>query len=222
VTPSLRAEGIDNRALDPEREPIYEALATLVAKGGLPALEVESVLDAAGIDRAIFDQHFRGVQDCFDQLWEQLTAEYTSGWNAAFGGDAPWRDRLRAAAYYTLRYFSEDPTRTTFFMVGAQSGGELAQARRDRMIARAIEMVDEARTALAHPDSIPRNEAEAVVGAIYEAILGAASEGDLERLAERVPQLMYIAVLPYRGIEAAEAELRRGPADLARYQSRDL
>jgi hypothetical protein len=54
------------------------------------------------------------------------------------------------------------------------------------------------------------------------AIVGAVSDGDLERMPELVPQLMYIAVLPYQGAEAAEAELRRGPADLARYRSRDL
>jgi hypothetical protein len=85
-----------------------------------------------------------------------------------------------------------------------------------------VEMVDGARSELDDPDSIPRSEAEAVVGAIYEGLLGVVSEGDLERLTEHVPQLMYIAVLPYLGVEAAEEELRRGPDDLARYRSEDL
>jgi AcrR family transcriptional regulator len=221
LTPSLRAAG-STAELDPERERICEALASLVAERGLPAVDLEALLAGAGVDREGFERHFSSPRDCFDRLWEELTAEYTSGWNAAFAGEAPWRDRLRSAAYLTLRYFTEDQTRAVFFMVGAQSGGEVAQARRDRMIARAIEMVDEARFELDRPDSIPSSEAEAVAGAIYEAMLGAVSSGDLERLPELVPQLMYIAVLPYQGAEAAQEELRRAPADLARFRSGDL
>lgn len=222
MTPSLRAAQADIAELDPERERICEALAVMVAKSGLPAVDIQPVLLHAGVDRETFDHHFGGLQDCFDRLWDELTTEYTSGWDAAFAGSAPWRDRLRRAAYFTLRYFSEDPTRTAFFMLGTQSGGEVAQARRDRMIARGVVMVDGARSELDDPDSIPRSEAEAVVGAIYEGLLGVVSEGDLERLIEHVPQLMYIAVLPYLGVEAAEEELRRGPDDLARYRSEDL
>jgi AcrR family transcriptional regulator len=222
MTPRLRAPSTDPGALDPERERIYEALAELVVERGLPEVQLEDVLESARIGRELFERHFDDLQDCFDRLWEEMTAEYTSAWNASFAGEASWRDRLRSAAYLTLRYFTEDPTRAAFFMVGAQSGGEVAQARRDRMIARGIEMIDEARTELPDPDSVPRSEAEAVVGAIYQAILGAAGEGSPDRMVEAVPQLMYLAVLPYQGAEAAQEELERGPRDLARYHSGDL
>lgn len=201
---------------------IDRALIELVAERGLPGLEAAMVAERAGVDPGAFERSYRSVQECFDQVWEGLTIEYTSGWDVAFAGDRPWRDRLRAAGYFTLRYFTEDPVRTTFFMVGAQSGGEIAQARRDRMIARGIAMVDEGRLELPDPDAIPPSEAEAVVGAIYEALLGAAAAGDLEQMPELVPQLMYIAVLPYMGVEAADAELRRGPDDLVLYRRGDL
>jgi AcrR family transcriptional regulator len=219
---SLRAPGADDAEPDAERERIYEALVSLVAKHGLAAVDIEAILRVADVDRQTFDRHFSSLQDCFDRVWEEMTAEYTAGLNAAFEGDGPWRDRIRAAAYFTLRYFSEDATRATFFIVRAQAGGEIAQARRDRMIARGIEMVDEARSELPDPDSVPRSEAEAVLGAIYEASLGAVRSGKLEQAAEWVPQLMYIAVLPYHGPEAAQEELRRGPEDFARYRSGDL
>jgi AcrR family transcriptional regulator len=201
---------------------IDRALIELVAEHGLPAVDEAMVAERAGVDLDAFERSYTDVQDCFDQVWEGLIVEYTSAWDAAFAGEGPWRDRLRAAGYFTLRYFTEDPVRTTFFMVGAQSGGEIAQARRDRMIARGIAMVDEGRLELPDPEAVPPTEAEAVVGAIYEALLGAAAGGDLERMPELVPQLMYIAVLPYKGAEAAEEELRRGPDDLVLYRRGDL
>lgn len=201
---------------------IDRALIELVAEDGLPAIDEVMVAARASVDIADFERSYTNIQDCFDMVWERLTFEYTSSWDAAFGGDRPWRDRLRAAGYFTLRYFTENPVRTTFFMVGAQSGGEIAQARRDRMIARGIAMVDQGRGELPEPDAVPASEAEAVVGAIYEALLGAVAGGDLEHLPELVPQLMYIAVLPYLGAEAAEEELRRGPDDLVLYRRGDL
>jgi AcrR family transcriptional regulator len=207
---------------DPDRIRIERALIELVAEVGFPGLDKETLLTRAGVDAGAFDRQFASLQDCFDQVWEALTAEFTAAWNASFAGDGPWRDRLRAAAYFVLRYHSEDMTRAAFFFIGAASAGEVAQARRDRMYARGVEMVDEARTELDDPDSIPRVEAEAIFGAIYKATIDALRSGDVEAGATIIPQLMYIAVLPYLGLEAAEEELRRGPDDLVLYRRGDL
>ena len=67
-----------------------------------------------------------------------------------------------------------------------------------------------------------RSEYEAIVGAIYGAAVAGMQGGGVEKLPELVPQLLYIAVLPYLGAEAAEEELRRGPDDLVLYRRGDL
>ncbi len=205
-----------------ERQRICEALIALVAEHGYEPTTVEMIVERAGVTKVDFERHFADRQDCFDQLWEEMNVDYIAGLRSRFEGSAPWRERFRAAAYYIVRYFLEDLTRATFFLVGALGAGEIAVARRDRQIQIGIDMVDAARAELPDPDSIPRAQAEAIAGTIYEAVFGAARKADPKRAVELVPQLMYIAVMPYFGVQAAEEELRRGPDDVVRYERGEL
>lgn len=84
---------------------------------------------------------------------------------------------------------------------------ELTGALRDHLFGEYIAMVDAGREAAADPDSIPPFTAEGVVGAITEVIVRRLGvENDLE-LADLVPEMMYLAVRPYLGEEAARREL---------------
>jgi AcrR family transcriptional regulator len=204
------------------RQSVRAALISLVAERGYPAVDLDAVLEQASVSREDFLLHYSGLQDCLDRIWEEMTAEFMAGLRDAFAGGGPWRDRLRRAAYYTLGYFREDATRTVFFMVGTLAAGDLATARRDRMIGLGVELIDGGRDELADPDAVPRAEAEAITGGIYEAIVSHVNNEPLETLDELVPQLMYLAVLPYQGAEAAQEELRRGPADIAHYRTGGL
>ena len=205
-----------------QRARICEALIALVAERGYEPTTVEMIVKRAGVTRVDFERHFADRQDCFDQLWEEMNADYIAGLRRHFDGDGPWRDRLRVSAYFVLRYFLKDLTRATFFLVGALGAGELAVARRDRQIAVGIDLMDAARAELPDPDSVPRAQAEAVVGTIYQTLFATARKSDPKRAIELVPQLMYIAVMPYFGVKAAEEELRRGPQDIARYERGEL
>lgn len=119
-------------------------------------------------------------------------------------------------------YFQEDSERASFFMIGARSAGDVAQARLYRMLELCIDLIDAGRQQLDDPDSVSRLKAEAVVGAIYEAVLTGLQRTGVEGFPDLVPKLMYIAVLPYLGPEAAQEELRRGPQDFARYERGEL
>jgi AcrR family transcriptional regulator len=174
------------------------------------------------VDRATFDRYFASVEDCLDRTWEEMTDAHIARVIGAAAAEQTWRDGLRSAAYAALRFHQEDEVRARFFLVESLAMNELAQARRDLMMSAFIDLIDSARTELEDPDSVPRSEAEAVIGAIYEATVSGMQGKGIAGLPELVPQLMYLAVLPYQGIEAAEEELRRGPGDLARYARGEL
>ena len=91
-------------------------------------------------------------------------------------------------------------------------GGELAQAHRDRYVRRPIELIDEGRREAPDPDSLSPALAEAVFGSIYRTLareLGGSGRG--AEPDQFVPQLMYMAVRPYLGEEAAREELTTPP-----------
>ena len=206
------------RKRSPERQRIVAALIELVVEVGYESLTVSAILEHAGVSEADFARKFRDKEDCLDRVWEAMTAEHIALVRETAAAEGCWRDGLRAAAYAALRFHQEDQLRARFFLIEALSTGEFAQARRDVMMEAFVDLIDEGRTELADPESVSRSKAEGVMGAIYEGAVAGMREGGVDALPELVPQLMYIAVLSYSGVEAAEAELRRGPEDIARYE----
>jgi hypothetical protein len=71
-------------------------------------------------------------------------------------------------------------------------------------------MIDEGRKELDDPDSMSRSSAEWVAGSYMEMMLKRLGrQGPMAK--ELVPQLMYMAVRPYLGEEAAKEELAMPP-----------
>jgi hypothetical protein len=134
----------------------------------------------------------------------------------AFAAEDAWVDRLRAVAYEMARFFEEDLDRAYAMAVDVLSAGPRAQAIRDAGMQGLIELIDQGRQELDDPDSMTRATAEGIGGAIYNRIHRELAAGNFGA-ASLVPALMYNAVLPYLGTEAALAELyRRPPASLCR------
>jgi AcrR family transcriptional regulator len=127
-----------------------------------------------------------------------------------FNAEDAWVDRLRAVAYEMARFLQEDPERTYAMAVEVLSAGPRAQSIRDAGIQTLVELIDQGRQELADPDSMTRATAEGIAGAVYNRIHLEVAAGNFDGTAF-VPKLMYNAVLPYLGTEAALAELHRPP-----------
>lgn len=85
--------------------------------------------------------------------------------------------------------------------------GSAAQARRDRLLQGLADLIDAGREELEDPGSVSRCTAEIVARAIYGTVLGKLEEGSVERDSELLPELVYMAVMPYLGSRVAEEEL---------------
>ena len=70
------------------------------------------------------------------------------------------------------------------------------------------DLIDAGRGELEEPDELSRATAEIVAGAIYFTIQNKILEGFIDRGEDFLVELVYIAVLPYLGVAAAEEELR--------------
>jgi AcrR family transcriptional regulator len=103
-----------------------------------------------------------------------------------------WRGRLRLAAYALCRRRRRNP---------AEFEAEVQEL---------VELIDEGRGEPEAPRSLTRVTAEALGGAIFHELSLAARAGAPPE-SELVPGLMYLAVLPYAGVDAATEELRTPP-----------
>ncbi|HVY97204.1 MAG TPA: TetR/AcrR family transcriptional regulator [Solirubrobacterales bacterium] len=191
-----------------EREALAVAVVDLMAADGYEALSPEALAARAGVETEAFERHFASVQDAVLQVYWQHTDEFTELLLATYEGEGRWRDRLRAAAYAAARWIRDNPTVVRFGTVRMFSAGLMAQAQRESHLQRLVDLIDGGRQELEDPDSVGRGVAESVFGSIYEFLVREVQGGSGTRAAESfVPELMYIAVRPYLGHEAAREEL---------------
>jgi AcrR family transcriptional regulator len=196
------------RALrDPARDRIAVAAVQLIGGNGYAATGVETLCERAQVSRRHFDRCFVDMEDCFLSLHDEITAELCGRVMSAYEGPAAWHDRIWAAGWAAMRFLQEDPLRARFLVVEVNGAGNRAQARRDRIMQRLADLLDAGREELEQPGSVSRCTAEVLAGAIYGTILTKVEGGCIDRREEFLPELVYMAVMPYLGARAAEDEL---------------
>jgi len=151
------------------------------------------------------------------ELWRVQSAEFAHRTQGAFGAAPDWRRGLRALGWEACRYLQEDPERACL-LVALTYADEIVAAGRDHLMDEYVEILHRGRFERPEAADVPRFRAEAIVGAVWETLASRVTAGAFHELPHGVPQLLYLAVLPYLGPEAAEEELRRGREDLERYR----
>jgi AcrR family transcriptional regulator len=198
----------------PERERICQALIDLVLERGYERTSVDSVLERAGVGRADFDRHFSGKEDCFAQTFSSHVATaFEARVFGAFERHRDWRDGLRASAYEAARFMRDNPREARFGSIELSAVGPAAEALRERVLQRIVDLLDGGRQELDDPGSMTRAAAEATLGSIYAIGVREVEQGTGGSFESLVPELMYIAVRPYLGEEVAREELTIPPPE---------
>jgi len=203
----LGRPGVDSSGR--ERERLCAALVEAVGGRGYQSTSVDRVVELAGVDHAAFARHFDSLEECFAAAWEHVDAELSRVMANAFGGSGDWQDGLRDALHAGLEYLAADERRARVYVAEAVYVSEELRDRQRDALGRLSTMVDRGRDGTSGPARTLAGIAEAVSGAIWHRVQQLVQAGRSAELREEVPRLMYVAVLPYRGAAAAEAELTR-------------
>jgi AcrR family transcriptional regulator len=196
-----------------ERARLREAMVGLCAERRYANVSVEAVVQRAGLRPGAFERHFADLEDCYCQIFESQRDELTGRVAAAYGAESGWANQLRAGAYALLIYFGED-RRRALFMREVFYAGERAILLRDQANQRFVELIDEGRAQMADPEELSVHTAETIASAIYQRLQSAIEHQSFEDFGRGVQEMMYTAVLPYLGPEAAAAELEIAPPPL--------
>ncbi|HET7052757.1 MAG TPA: TetR/AcrR family transcriptional regulator [Solirubrobacterales bacterium] len=179
----------------------------MVAEHGFVAADIETVCERADVARAHFDRCFADLEDCFLVLHDETMEELCGRVDAVCGGREAWHDRIWAAGVAAMRFLQEDSIRARFLVVSVNGSGSGAQERRDRIVQRIADFLDGGRGGVAGKRPMSRCTAEIAAGAVYNTILTKVESGSIERGEEFLPELIYLATMPYLGARAAEDEL---------------
>jgi AcrR family transcriptional regulator len=194
-----------------ERERICEAMVDVVLERGYEGATVGLVAARAGVSEETFRRHFADEAECFMAVFRRYVGVFESRVVGAFGREDDWRAGLRAAAYAAAGYIRDYPRETRFGGIQILGAGPLPQAHSGNFLQRIVDLIDAGRQELDDPDSMSRGVAEGVLGSVYESLLRELQRGEVRAPEDFVPELMYIAVRPYLGHEAAREELAIPP-----------
>jgi len=177
-----------------------------VGSHGYEQTTVQDAITNAGLYRQAFYDNFEDKEDCYLQAIDAGSAWIELAMRQAAAGEMTWRGQLRGALGGLLSFLGEQPEIGRALLVEVHAAGGKAVEKRTEAMERAAAMMDRARE---ESDEVaPAISAEAVVAGILAVLhtrLAARSPEDFSRL---LPELMYLAVLPYFGVEAAAAEMR--------------
>ncbi len=188
----------------------------VVLEKGYRDTTLEIVLARAGCSEKEFERNFVDLEDCAAQMFAGYAEDFNRSVDAAYAAHDSWRDALRAAAYACLSFQQEHPREVRFGAFEMLWAGDMARVQLDKAYARFTDLVDAGRQELDDPDSVPRSTAEGVIGSIVMVLTRWLKEGGGTEGADNFPttyvqQVMYLAVLPYLGQEAAEEEMQIPP-----------
>lgn len=191
-------------------DPLLEALLDLTFERGYEAIAVADVVERAGVPADEFERRFASKDACALALFDAFLTDYQAFVRAAYEGEAAWPDSMRAAAYAVAEWIEAHPREVRFGTVDMLWAGEVFQAHREAGFQSFVDIIDAGREAAPDPAAIPAAAAESVIGSIAELMTKRLRHGKLDFYA-LVPQLMYLAVLPYLGEKAAARELTIPP-----------
>lgn len=194
-----------------ETQRLRQALLDLCTDRGYRSLELATLLERADVREEAFRQHYPDLDAYFAAVLSGIYGDFFARAQQAVAGEDGWRDRMRATAYALLRFLRRDERVARFAAVDAQEAGEPAQLLFLETFNRLVDLIDEGSAEASGPASPSRATALGVGGVVFARIQEAVAEGELELGEEEIPELMYAAVFPYLGAEAAAEELRIPP-----------
>ncbi len=190
---------------------LREALLDLCAERGYKKLKLKDLLQRSEIDEEAFHRHYADLDACFAAVLAEIYDEFFARAQEAVADETGWRDRMRATAYALLRFLRRDERVARLAAVEVQYAGKRAQALFQETFGRLVKLLDEGSSEADGPESPGLATAIGVGGVVFTRVQEAVAKGELGLGEEEIPELMYAAVFPYLGAEAAEEELRIPP-----------
>lgn len=190
-----------------QRARILDALVACVGEQGYPETRVTDLIARSGVSRKTFYEHFADKEECFLAAYDAAASLLMTGVTAAYEAEDAWTDAMRAALTAFLSFLAEHPDLTRLCIVDVHAVGARALARRDAAVRGFYYFLDAGRADA--PRALPGLTAEAVTGGMYEIVYGRVLRGAIDELPRLLPELMYWAMMPFLGHEAAAVEMER-------------
>lgn len=212
VTPEtlgLQDRGGDVSLSFDERAVILSAAAKIATAEGFWRLTVPRIRGTAGVSRRSFDNHFKGVSDCFFAL---LASQMNSALAEAARVQAlatDWTEGIQRAVASICDHISSDPSFAQLGFIEVLAPGRAGVEWRARLMERIDEFVF---TTAPSGHGPSRLAAEASVGAIWGIVHYHIYSAQTQRLPEVADLLSLLILAPASNAQVGSEAVRAGPS----------
>lgn len=193
-----------------QRVRILAAMAEECAMRGTSNVTVADVVQRAGVSRRTFYELFEDRQDCFLAALDEAIGCVSRHVLSAYRQPRSWRERMRAALEALLAFLEEEPFMGRLAIVETLGAGPEALHRRQHVLAKVVQAIDEGRAEVKRGNNDPPAlAAEGALGGVLGVLHSRLTDASKEPLSGLTGELMSMLVLPYLGAAAARRELRQ-------------
>jgi AcrR family transcriptional regulator len=188
-----------------QEERILRAMTTNCAEKTFVGTTIADIVGTAGISRATFYKHFANKVECFHATVGRFVDELRrTAEQAATSANSAGSSRIRATTAAVLEQLAAAPESTTLLLIEAPAVDPeiVRHYRRLTLDALTAEMVAAGTSTRAGADP------ELTFGRAKVLLADCVVGGEAERLPSLLPELVYIALLPYAGQQGALEQAR--------------
>ncbi|MBB4663337.1 TetR/AcrR family transcriptional regulator [Conexibacter arvalis] len=189
------------------------AVAEAVAEQGYATTTVADIIARARLSRRTFYEHFTDKEECFLAAYDTVVEQMLAGVGKAYeGGGSEWTRRVYEGLEAFIQYLVDEPAFARMCIVEVVAAGPEARGRRDAAMRVFVEFLEPGRAEAPNGVVVPELAADIVVGGIYEIIYTRLLRDAAGELLEMLPELVYCALVPFVGHEAAAEAVRANEA----------
>ena len=189
-----------------QRQRLLDAMASVCAQRTYAATTIAEVVENAGVSRATFYELFRDKEDCFVATlddWIRMLAAAIQPVIYAERDGTGWPGKVRDVITALLEFIASKPDHATAAIVEALPAGERAFARYSAASHLLVSQLDQGRAFMHAGPTPPSGTARAIVGGGESLVVAELGSGRADRVPELLPDILYLALTPYVGQEAA-------------------
>ncbi|HEY1277303.1 MAG TPA: TetR/AcrR family transcriptional regulator [Thermoleophilaceae bacterium] len=191
-----------------QRERILAAVADATSEAGYGSTSVEDVIARAGVSRRTFYDLFDNKLDAFLAAYDEVVRRLLKGVREADADQTDFAARVTAGLGAFLDSLSASPAFARMCIVEVLAAGPEAVRRRNDAMAAFRSIIEEEADRLLDRKPHSPVAVEMLVGGIYETVYSRIADGRTTDLGDLLPELVYAAVLPHLGEDAAVAARR--------------
>jgi AcrR family transcriptional regulator len=185
-----------------QRHRIVEAMVECCAEKTYAATTIADIVSQASISRTTFYKRFSGKRECFDAALDWCLEELRATAVESHSPSDPPPVAVRKVAAATLELMAANPALTQLLMGEAVSVEPAVTGRYRKLLLPALENL------WAGQPRQGRTDPRLAFGRAQVLIYNQVAAGEAERLPELLPEIVYIALLPFLGHAEALNEAR--------------